>query len=550
VSSAPSKIVLEEVRVPMRDGARLAADLVRVDDGERRPVLLLRSPYLRPGIRQNVDIAGLARSGWVVVGQDTRGRGDSEGSAEPFVSEAADGRDTIAWCAKQPWSDGRVAMAGGSYLSFAQLQAAATAPPALRAISPFAAPDALTDQWHYVGGAFCTGLVTNWNVMMAMMDPTVGARARRRIMEISGDPRALMAIPHAKQPLRGLYPPFERAFHPEDRAYWRRFDLTQRYRRMDVAGHHVAGWYDIFCESNLRAYRSLRSEAPSAYARASQRLIVGPWVHGAMLFRMTAEMDFGHAANGIFDGTMARMYEWLRDAVDGKPVESGVKAFVLGRNDWVELDDWPPAARTRHLYLSSAAGARSARGDGQQLARHGPTGTDRMKHDPHEQVPKRGGRILGPWLPTAGPIDQRPVEQREDVLVFSTPPLEAPLTIMGSVTADVVFRTTGRSADVCVKLVDVWPDGRAFNVLDSVTRASFTPGRAKEVRVELGSIAQEFGKGHAIRVEIASSNFPRFDVNPSTGVPLAEVDRYEQAVQTVSHGARTGTRITLPVVSL
>lgn len=548
MSRHAAPLLLEDVRVPMRDGVRLAADVIRIDDGRRRPVMLLRSPYSRPGIRQNVDVAALARSGWVVVGQDTRGRGDSEGSAEPFVSERADGRETIAWCAKQPWSDGRVAMTGGSYLSFAQLQAAATAPRALRAISPFASPDGILENWHYEGGAFCTGLVTNWNAMMALLDPAVKARARRRILELSADPRELMLIPHARQPLRELYPPYERALRPGDRAYWRRFDLARRYRRMDVPAFHVAGWYDVFCENTIRVYRGLSREAPSDYARASQRLLVGPWVHGAMLFRMTAEMDFGPAANAAFDGTTGRIFDWLRDAVDGKPVEGGVKAFVLGRNDWVELDDWPPRSTAQDLVLSSTAGARSTRGDGALLAKPGAPSSDRFLHDPANPVPTRGGRILGPWLPTAGPIDQRPVEEREDVLVFTTPPLERELTIMGAVTADVVFETTGRSADVCVKLVDVHPDGRAFNVLDSVTRTAFTPGRPRSVRVELGSIAQQFGRGHSIRVEIASSNFPRFDVNPSTGVPIGEVDHYEEAVQTVHHGGRTGTRITLPVV--
>jgi putative CocE/NonD family hydrolase len=242
-------------------------------------------------------------------------------------------------------------------------------------------------------------------------------------------------------------------------------------------------------------------------------------------------------------------FRWLRDAVDGKPVEGGARVFVLGRNAWEELADWPPPAAAVSLFPSSSAGARSVRGDGALATAPGPAGVDRFLHDPADPVPTRGGRTLGPWLPVPGPSDQRPVEERGDVLVYTTPPLAEDVTIMGAVSGTALFETSGRSADVTMKLVDVHPDGRAINVLDSVVRSRFVPGRPQEVEVALGSVAQTFRRGHRIRLEVASSNFPRFDVNPSTGAAPLEVDRYEPARQTLHHGARTGTRLVLPVVA-
>ena len=526
-------VVLEDVRVPAADGARLATDVVRVDDGRRRPVLLIRGPYLRAAVRASVDLAGMAREGWVVVNQDTRGRGDSEGSAEPFVSEAADGAAAVAWCARQPWSDGRVAMWGGSYLGFTQWAAASRRPRALRAIAPLAAPSDLLRDWHYDGGAFCAGIATGWSALMASTDTSLSKRDRARIAKLAGEWERLYDGPPAENLLAELYPPYRRLLDASDRRFWGTLDLTRRFRHMDVAAYQMAGWYDLFCEGAFRSWQALREEAPSEYARASQRLVVGPWSHTGMLSRATPELDFGpHAA-----GSWAESFTWLRDAVDGKPVAGGLRVFVMGRNDWEELEDWPPRGRTVALYPTSTAGARSLRGDGVLDTRPGEAGADRFLHDPANPVPTRGGRILGPWLPVAGPSDQRPVEERGDLLVYTSAALAEDVTIMGTVTGTALFETNARSADVTMKLVDVHPDGRAFNVLDSVVRAPFTPGRAKSVEVTLGSIAQTFLRGHRIRLEVASSNFPRFDLNP----PAA-------AQQTLHHGKRTGTRIVLPVV--
>ncbi len=528
------RLVVEDVRVPMRDGTLLAADVTRVDDGAPRKVLLVRTPYSRAAGRAMTDPVAVARDGWVVVNVDCRGRFDSEGVFDVFHQEPADGADTIAWCAQQPWSDGRVVMHGPSYVGATQMLAAGARPEALRAISPVVTSDQYRDSWCYEGGAFQLLFAKTWALQLAMGDPNATARQRKRALDLAGAPEKLLRLPHKDSVVGELFPAYRRWLDPDDADYWRPIEVRRRHARMDVPAIHVAGWYDIFAEGSLRNYTSL-----AAAARAPQRLIIGPWTHGTVFLTATAEHDFGFEASGLIDNTPGKILDWLAAAAAGEEVAEGVRAFVMGRGEWVELKSWPPPSTPTTLWL----------GDG-VLAATPPAeaGHDRYLYDPENPVPTRGGRTLGPHFPTAGPVDQRPVEDRDDVLVYTSEPLDHDLTVMGMVTADIRFASDAVSADVTVKLVDVHPDGRALNVVDGIRRTSFTPGRAKTVRVDVGSTAMTFLRGHRIRVEVSSSNFPRFDRNSSTGVPLFEVDHWEPAVQTVHRGGRAASRLTLPVV--
>jgi putative CocE/NonD family hydrolase len=556
VRSTLRSVRIDDVRVPMRDGTVLATDVALADGAGPQPVLLARTPYLRAGARAAYDVATLARAGWAVVFQDVRGRGDSKGVFDPFTQEKLDGRDAVDWCAAQPWCDGRVAMTGGSYLGVTQLYAAAARPPALKAISPSIANDQAKEGWHHTGGAFGTGLVLSWAAQMAATLPYASARDRRRATELVLDWRHSFSLPLAEHPLRDLLPAFDRWVDPEDRSYWRPLDLSRQYAAMDVAGFHAGGWYDVFCEGTIRNWQGMSANAASDYARASQRLVIGPWAHTGAFFQLSPEMDFGPAANGMM--IPAETLLWMRDALDGKPVESGVRVFVLGRQNsgrqnsgrqnsgrqnsgrqcWLDLPSWPPAAERIDYFLSATNGANSSRGDGRlDTAAPAVHHVDRFLHDAANPVPTQGGRTLGPWLPLPGPVDQQRIEQRDDVLVFTSAPLRDEVLVMGDVTADIVCETDAPSTDVTVKLVDVHPDGRAFNILDSVQRATFTPGRPKTVHVSLGSIAVAFQPGHSIRVDVAASNFPRFDVNPHAPT----------AVNAVHTGGRAKSKITLPV---
>ena len=523
MSAAGRVLAYDDVRIPMRDGTLLAADVVVDEDAPPRPALVIRGPYSRASMRQMLDPVGFGRMGWAVVAQDVRGRFDSEGAFDPFHQERADGADTVAWAAAQPWCDGRVAMAGGSYLGATQLLAAAEQPPALRAIAPWTIGNGMADDFMYEGGAFRLGLITPWALNFAATDPTSDTAAKRRAARHVRDWDSWFAHPLDEHPLHELLPVFGRWLDRDDREYWDPLDLEQLYGRITVPAFHVAGWYDVFCEGSIRTYQGLRAQAGSDYARQHQRLIIGPWTHQGLFFNLTAGWDFGWRANAIADQTPQRIFRWLRDAIDGKPLAAGVRYFVMGSNRWRERSDWPPPSTPQQLWLDAGA---------LRFTQPQP-GTDTYDHDPADPVPTRGGRTLGPFLPLPGPCDQREVETRPDVLVYTSEPLRQPLEVAGEITATVAFASSATSADVCVKVVDVHPDGLALNVVDSVRRVACRPGRPQDVEVLVGSTAIAFGKGHRIRVEIASSNFPRLDVNPHA------------AHQTV-HGGRS--YLTLPVV--
>ena len=536
-------VIIRDLVVPMRDGVELATDVVVADDGKAKPALLMRGPYSRANVRQGSDPVHLARQGWAVVVQDSRGRFDSDGGFEPFQHEGRDGADTVAWIAEQPWSDGRVVGWGGSYLGFASWLTAREQPTALTAICPTMAGGSVRGSLIDVGGALQFGTVATWLLGLALMDPGLDDDQRERVIQLGLDRDELLRTPLAGHPLRELVPAFDRWLVEKDPTWWAATDVLDDLDRIDVPVIQITGWYDVYCEDALALYAGMRQRGGSERAREQQRLVVGPWTHATMFLPITPEYDFGAAATGVSEGFPGALLEWAGQVVDGEPAEHGVTVYVIGAAEWVDLPDWPPPATALRLYVSSDQGANGLAGDG-TLTTEPRQGHDRFCHDPHDPVPTRGGRVLWPMRPMGGPVDQRPVEERDDVLVYTSDPLERDLTVIGPVTATVAFQSAGRSADVTVKLVDVWPDGSAFNVVDSIRRVDVTPGERLSVTVDVGSTAMCFRAGHRMRVEIASSNFPRFDRNPSTGVPSADADVLEPAWQTVHHD---GSWIDLPV---
>lgn len=531
----PTRLIAEAVRYPTRDGVRLAADVLVPDDGVAHPTLLVRTPYGRAGARTTFDPLTLLRAGWAVVTADTRGRGDSEGDPTMCVAEIADGADTLDWLVAQPWCDGRVAMTGTSYLGFTQWQAAAAGRPALRAIAPCQAPPGGRHDWFYEGGAFLTMQAAEWGASMAAQVPGIDDDQYRQILDLMRDPVALMGAAPARHPLLDHLPDYARWIRPDDPDFWPRFDVSPTRQAIDVAGYHIGGWYDVFCEATIRGWRELRSHATSEASRRRQRLVIGPWPHG--LFGQThGDLDFTPEADFAIAGVGAELFSWLAAAVDGAEVDGGVRVFVMGSNRWLDLDDWPPPTTPLRLFPA---------GDGGLTTTPSTPGVRRWTHDPADPVPTCGGRLLTLWRPLPGPYDQRDVERRPDVLAFTSSALPDSLTVAGPVRLHARFATSARSADLVAKLVDVHPDGRAINVVDSVTRGSFRAGVATEVTVDLGSVAHTFAPGHRIRLQVASSNAPRFDPNPGTGAPLHEPGPGVRAEQELHLGA---TRLELPVL--
>jgi len=484
----------------MRDGTALAADVFVLDDRRPRPVLLVRTPYSRAAARTALDPVALARDGWAMVIQDVRGLGDSEGEFSPFLQEIADGADTIEWCASQPWSDGRVAMCGGSYLGATQWLAATARHPALKAIAPtFTACD-YRDGWTYEGGAFAHGFVTPWAVKFASADT-------------AWDWADLLARPLRENGVAEIFPPYATWLDPHDDAYWNAVSVERRHSELDVPAIHVGGWYDIFCEGTIRNYVGMSTRAPTERTRRLQRLVVGPWTHHAPWERVQGDLDFGPEADGTANMRPA-LVEWLRRALEGEEPPGGAAVFVMGENRWVELESWPPPARSVRLYLHAQERANGPDGRGRLLLRPADGAARRFTFDPSVPVPTVGGRGIDPVVPTAGPRDQRHVEARSDVLVYTSDPLPERITIMGLVTASLLVATDTAGADVTVKLCVVDAAGRSIDIVDSIRRQRYEPGRVQRVDLEVGSTAVAVPEGARLRVQVSGSNYPRFDPNP------------------------------------
>jgi len=525
------RIACLDTAVAMPDDTSLATDVIVPDDGERHPVILMRTPYGRASVRARHDAIGLARLGFAVVAQDVRGRWDSAGTFSPFRDERSDGAHTIAWCAAQPWSNGVVAMVGGSYNGFTQWLAAAARPPALRAIAPAVAGPTIRDVV-YEGGALQLGVFTSWTLGIGALGSNLDAAiVKASINDLDTWP-ASVANGIEQSTLTRISPDWVRWLDPHDESFWAPLDAARDLSRNDPtlpeqpAGYHLAGWHDLFCEATIRGYQLLTGEGIDERVRSRQRLVIGPWAHATMLQRTTGFLDFGVAAQGDFNGLFEEQVGFVTHSLTGRDVPNGVRIFVMGSNRWLDLPDWPPPTTTTSLYL----------GDQGTLRWSAPeeTGCDRYHHDPSDPVPTHGGRTLHPVPPPAGPLDQRPIEERPDVLTYTSDPLERDLTIVGPVRAHLVFSSSAEVADVAVRLLDVHPDGRSMLVVDSIRRVHTTPGQAASVDVEVGSTALRFAAGHRIRVLVSSSNYPRFDMSP-------------RADQSLHHGGRTASRIDLPV---
>lgn len=570
------------VPVPMRDGTILYADVHRPAVGGPFPVLLMRTPYDKSNlasINGTMDILRAVRAGYAVVIQDCRGRYASEGEFYAFVNEAADGYDTVEWCAAQPWSTGKVGMYGRSYVGLTQWQAAIARPPHLAAIIPSITAGNYHEGWAYQGGAFELGFNLSWTLSGLATDTLW--RRRNDLPDFAriwaDHLRAIDTMPCAQFPVLPLdaYPPlkvagcapyyFDWLAHPSYDEYWRRLDVGPHHAEINLPVLHIGAWYDIFLGGTLGNYVGMRENAPSEGARQAQRLIVGPWAHVVPFSHLVGEVDFGRAASQSdfdHDGICLRFFDrWLKDARNGVDDEAPVRVFVMGRNVWRDEAAWPLArARQVPYYLHSGGRANGLSGDG-ALGMEEPADEppDYYVYNPRDPVPTRGGALCCyPAAIAPGAYDQRPVEARPDVLVYTTPPLDEPVEVTGPVSVILYAATSAPDTDFTAKLVDVDPSGYARNLTDSIVRARYresraraslvTPGVVYEYTIDLWATSNVFLAGHRIRLEISSSNFPRFDRNLNTGRPIASEAETRPALQTIFHDQQRRSRLILPIV--
>ncbi|WP_157220740.1 CocE/NonD family hydrolase [Flavisphingomonas formosensis] len=581
-------IVEHDVPMRTRDGVTLYSDVYRPDAEGTFPVMIIRTPYDK-GMQVYADGKTMSRHlihsryfpkhGYVVVVQDTRGRWQSGGDFYPYVWDAEDGFDTVEWAASQSWSNGKVAIVGKSYMGLVQYLAAIEKPPHLVAGAPMSAPISYFENCVYRRGVFELGWQLSYIIGLARdiairMGGAEGERRLHYLNQFLENPAirfGKLKMPEFLHlPLRDWIDrlaedaPYVRDLidNWKDGAYWHGMDARPRARDVTIPMLHVGSWFDPFLVDTTEMFNRIRAEAPEEVAR-NQKMLIGPWTH---IFgsRIAGQVDFGPEAELDIDELELRWYDhWMKGIDTGLMDEAPVKIFVMGANRWRHEQEWP-IARTRYtpLYLGSGGRANSRDGDGRlSFDRPGVQPPDSYIYDPADPVPTCGGTTLLSFGGDAGSCDQAIVEVRQDVLVYTSDTLEKPIEVVGPILMRLFAATSAPDTDFMVKLVDVRPDGSAFNVADGVIRARFRealdqptmvePGAIVEYEIDMWSTAHLFQAGHRIRVDVTSSDFPRYDRNPNTGHDFGTdaAEDLARARQTIFHDARFASHIVLPVIS-
>ena len=547
--------VRANVKTPMRDGTNLSADIYLPRAQGTFPTVLVRTPYSN-NLDQHIEKGRrLANDGYIFVVQDTRGRWDSDGDYYPVFEEAEDGYDIQEWIGQQEWSNGKIGMSGGSYLGLVQWHSAQLRSQYLTCLAPRVIACDFYDSW-YPGGAL------NLNVAIAWAMRTSG--------------RAVQNVDHHNWtemyhylPLMDLddYGGFGLGFwkdwirHAAKDEYWKKGSLEDRFGEISVPAFNLGGWYDVFAGQTFINFNGMKLGGGTPESRQS-KLIVGPWIHSLSVSQKTGDVDFGTNSMVDLDDLELRWFDhWLKGIDTGILDEPPLRLFIMGINQWRDEHEWP-LARTdwQKWYLHSGGNANTVLGDG-ALSSQAPAEepVDGFTYDPGFPVPTMGGNTccyphIVPW----GPDDQRPIEMRSDVLCYTSDPLEADLEVTGPIKVVLYAATDGLDTDWTAKLVDVSAGGYAMNLCDGIIRARYRESTSEpsllesnaiyEYEIDLAVTGNVFRKGHQIRVEVSSSNFPRFDRNLNTGHDIGMDAEMRQANQTLHHSRSYPSHILLPVI--
>jgi uncharacterized protein len=572
-----SKIIHEKnVPAVMRDGITLYAEIFRPEAEGKYPVLLQRTPYNKaylPLTTMVLDPIEAAHQGYVVIIQDVRGRFESEG--DPFYiykHEFNDGYDSVEWAASLPYSDGNVGMYGLSYKGMTQFQAAIMQPPHLKAIFPITWG---TDVFMYRGGALELGLLISWS--LATIGPNAVVKAKQGKEDFLKEFMTLVqSIDHIEElafnqlPIQDsewlklgdgyakfVHDIFE---HNTKDEYHQEISVIEKAEKIEVPVFGIAGWYDLLLGQDLKHYEKWKQ-------KKNTKIMIGPWAH-AGFSPAVGELNFGLSASSLLlemktDLTSLQLKwfdYWLKGIENGITEEAPVKIFVMGENKWRNEQEWP-LKRTVYtpFYFDSKGKANTKEGDGILSVNLPQEETfDSYVYDPANPVPTLGGNHLLPMYYPRGPIDQQNIETREDVLVYTSEVLEEDIEVTGPVKVILFASSSAPDTDFTAKLVDVHPTGKAFNIVDGIIRAKYrdknkppsliTPNEVNSYEIDLLATSNVFKKGHRIRVEISSSNFPRFDRNTNTGESGITSKHIKTATQQVFHSEKYPSHIVLPVI--
>jgi putative CocE/NonD family hydrolase len=567
--------VERDIPMKMRDGITLRADVFRPDDRERHPAIIVRTPYnkTRSGASDFLAPVDAAFAGYALVVQDTRGRFSSEGEFSPGRSEGQDGYDTIENIAAESWCDGNVGMVGASYLGRNQWDAAQETPPHLKAIAPHVIGAGMVSESGMSGvKELETGI--SWFATMALDMVEKMARQGKDVSGMLDNVRYAMThfeevcnflplkdIPYFK--FEGLQEGFMRRFSDDQlREKKSEEELFWAYEKIKVPCLQSAGWYDMSVAHIFLNFSKMKEKGGSPLAREGQHMIIGPWVHGARLHNFIGALNFGAYGSGagafMINRHIGFFDKYLR-GIDSKYLVP-IRYFVMGRNRWKNAETWPlPETQWQRFFLHSRGHANTAGGDG-VLGREEPgrESPDIFVYNPLDPVPTRGGRLNPDLNQAAGPQDQSIIEKRNDVLCYTTPELKEELEISGPLKLHLFASTSAVDTDFFVKLVDLYPNGLAVNVAEGAIRARYrksilnpqpvVPGEINEYEIDLASTSNVFGRGHRIRIDVTSSNFPRFDRNMNTGNPFGEDALGLPAMQTIFHQSGQASYIDLPVI--
>lgn len=539
--------VIEEldVKVTMHDGIRLSTNIYRPDTTGKFPVILIRTPYGNGG-KGNKNGHFFAQRGYVYIVQDVRGRYESEGYFYALHHEYKDGLDMQHWAGTQPWSNGKTGTSGGSYVGFTQWLPA----PESSFLKTMIPAVSFSDLYStvYQNGAFFLGLFGPWSIEMTQPFLVTDELLHHQMDSV------LYSLPLNEMDIAmGWRVPFLRDWlsHPENDKFWKNTSVEENYSKISASVCNIGGWFDIFLKSTIDNYCKMTDENIPPEVRNKQKLIIGPWVHN-WGGRKVGEIDFGNDADFDYQQFELSWFDsQLKDSVSNILDEPPVKIFVMGENKWRFENEWPLARTNYQKYFFHSNGKANTMNGAGWL------NNEISKNDIADKY------IYNPAHPvfsteTMGPTDQTSIEKREDVLVYTSQVLNQDLEVTGPVKVILFASSSAKNTDFTAKLVDVYPDGKAIRICDGIIRAShrnpnespsnIKPGEIYEYTIDLWATSNLFKKGHQIRVEISSSNFPRFDRNLNTGKDFATDTEMKTAEQTIYHNEQYPSCIILPVI--
>jgi uncharacterized protein len=568
----------EKVFMEMRDGIRLAAEVYRPGDNRKYPAIIMRTPYsgeMISGGSSYIKVLPTVQAGYALVIAYVRGRFGSEGKYDlrtPQDIEGMDCYDTVEWAANQPWCDGNIGMAGESALGTVQWRTARENPPHLKAIAPGIA-GAPGDSGPEVADA-----PVNLNIAVNLLlilagdvlnkQDTLGfntAEARKMLDQVKNDP----SLAYNYLPLKDV-PQYN---FPGISELWKiclgmgasgsKSAPMEPYpfHKVTIPTLSVTNWYDPFARNSFRSFLKMAADGGSKYAREHQHILAGPWCH-CKPQRVLGHIDFGPNADEAGSGASAYLLSFFDKYLKGKDINlPAVHYFMMGSNTWHDATAWPlPQTIWQRYFLHSRGAANSRSGDG-MLSRDEPKNepADTFTYNPLNPVPTAGGRggvVENGFL--YGPVDQVYIEQRNDVLCYTTPVLDRDMEVTGPLELHLFAASSCVDTDFTAKVSDVYPDGRAYNAADGIIRGQYRnsfsrsellkPGEIYEFIIRLGHVSQLFRHGNRIRIDITSSNFPTFDRNMNTGNPTGEDAKGIPALQTVFHQSGHSSYIDFPII--